>query len=145
MVDFADLGVLISSGVGSGALTVLGRDLFRLMRARKADRKEENAREDKRLDDCEERFRTQAGLTNALGERMDKVQADVRTILLEKVSESARAMTTAAESQREGNIVIREQTKAIGDLAKETARLVQKLKDNTPIIGTPIPVPGAKS
>ncbi len=137
-MDVSDISVLISSGAASGALTVLSRDLWRFLRARKAERKDENAREDKRLDDCEKRF---AGLSIEI----TKVQGDVRTILLEKVSESARAMTTAAESQREGNIVIREQTKMIGELAKETARLVQKLKDNTPIIGTPIPVPGAKS
>lgn len=137
MVDLSDITVLLSSGVGGGALTVLSRDLWRFLRARKADRKDENAREDKRLSDCEDRFKAQAAVTAEIGKRLDLVQGDVRTILLDKVSESARAMTTAAESQREGNIVIREQTKVISELAKETARLVQKLKDNTPAEGNP--------
>ncbi len=123
-MEGSDLGVLISSGVGSGALTILGRDLFRFLRTRGKDRKDENAREDKRLSDCEQRFAT-------LSTDIKELQADMRSILLEKVVESAQAMTMAAEVQREGNIVTRE-------LSGEIKRLVSKIEKNTPPNGNPV-------
>ncbi len=131
-----DLESASSGGIGA-ALVVLGGYALKAFRASRADKKHEIAREDKRLTDCEDRFKAQAAATAELGKRLDVLNDRYTDKTVDALVESTRAMTSAAESQREGNIAIREQNKAIGELAKETARLVQRLKDSTPAAGLP--------
>ncbi len=117
----------ISSGGIAGALVYGISHGVRYLHARS---RTDNAREDKRLSDCEERFRAQTAATAELGQRMDALQSRYSNDIVTALIKSAQAMTEAAEVQREGNAALREQTAVI-------SRLCVKIDDATPPHGNP--------
>jgi hypothetical protein len=114
----------ISLAVG-GLLTAGSAAVVKVIRARGVDRKVELARDDARVRDCEKRF-------DKLSEEIKEVRNGFEKILLGQVVESARAMFLAAEAQKEGNQLQREQTRVL----ERVCHHLEISADRTPPNGT---------
>lgn len=109
-MDPVSVGTFIASGGAAGLLAWIGKEVHRIIRARRKDatdarqdQKDEILRGAEREKACEERY-------VALGKKIDEVRDTYQTKTTETLMEAAVAIRTAAEVQREGNIIQREQT-----------------------------------
>ncbi len=128
---------VLISGISVAATAIVGAlvaGIVKIMRARRLDRKIETTREDKRLQDCEERFAKLSEEIAKVREESNKARDAFQAILVSKVVESAQAMTIAAEVQREGNTLQREQTRVL-------ERVCRHLEAVTPPRGNPTTEP----
>ncbi len=122
----------LMGGGGVAAAVMFGKYVYNLIRANMKNKAADTKRDGKYVDDCERRY-------TELSATIDKMRANYETNTVSALLESARAMSTAAEVQREGNILQREQTQ----VSRETTRILDRVcrvleLEKSPTKGSPI-------